>query len=116
MTLPVLEILPDKARYRARPRGRAITSRYDGSQGRYRRDYDGPAEVAVQWSANAAQYGELVGLYRDTLRNGSLPFTMDLVVEDGTPETQTVRFVPGSFRLSGIAGNQYTLTANLEVV
>ena len=116
MTLPVLEILPDTARYRARPAGRALRTRFDGAQSRYRRTYDGPPEVSVQWTLNAPQYDSIVDFYRTSLQNGSLPFTMDLIIEDGTPETHTARIVPGSFRLSGIAGTTYTVTAGLEVV
>ena len=116
MTLPVLEILPEKARYRVTPASRSLRTRFDGSQGRYRRDYDAAPLVSAEWLLDAPQYDTLVGFYRDTLKNGALAFSIDLIIEDGTPETHTVRVVPGSFTLGGIAGEQFTVRATLEVL
>ena len=116
MTLPVLELLPDRAAYRATQRGRALRTRFDGSQGRYRRDYDGPAVVRAQWTIDEQDYDRLVHFYISVLKNGALPFSIDLIVEDGTPETQTARIVPDSFRLRSVAGKTFTLAADLEVL
>ena len=116
MTLPVLELLPERAGYRTRPKGRVLRATYNGAQGRYRRTYDGPGEVRVQWALDAPQYDTIVGFYRDTLKNGALPFSIDLVMEDSTPETHTARIIPGTFRLRSIEGEEFTVTARLELV
>lgn len=109
-----MAIAPDKSGFIATPQGSALgvahASPWSKVGARPRaRGY----EVEVAWTVGPMDYMYLRAFHRLTA-SGSLPFLVDLPAGSAAPGEHVARFVPGSFRLSGISGETHTVTAVLE--
>lgn len=117
MTLPALLLPPDQANYATTIGETVIATKLDGGASRFRADQLNVAsQVAVQWDCNQKNYDYLMAFWRTSIANGSLPFTMDLILDYGKLETYTCRILPGTFGLTSTKGQQYIVGATLEVL
>lgn len=112
-----LIIPPNSASYSGKmSEGEVITVQLDGGASRYRRAQIGFVHnVTVEWTVNLAAYNYLCAFFRLATRMGSLPFTIDLILEGAALTTHTARFKPGTFGINGQEGQTYTVGAELEV-
>ncbi len=117
MTLTRLEILPQQASYAVTDGIQAVDQKLDGGLSRYRQDQlDPAAKIKCQWFCKAVQYSYLKAFYKTITKGASLPFLLDLILDDGTELTEhTAYFVPGTFKLTQVRGLTYVVSAELEV-
>jgi hypothetical protein len=88
----------------------------DGGRPKNRRDIlNASKRVSVEWILNTSEYDYIMAFYRTTTVSGSLPFTIDLVIDSQTRAVYTASFVPGSFQLASKAGDTFRVTADLDV-
>jgi hypothetical protein len=117
MPLPKLTLAPDQSGYTAGTAENEILSvKLDGGFSRYRRDQlRSTFNVDVQWTVGPVQYAYLRAFYRTAVNQAEEVFEIDLQADDPVMRTYEAHFVPGSFKLSAVTGNQYTVGASLEV-
>lgn len=109
-----LALAPDQQQYATAEGTRQVYSKLDGGLGRYRRDLlNGTYKVDVQWTVGDADFVYLNTFYR--VVEGVNPFLMDLILDAAVLTEHECRFIPGTFRLTSIKGEQYTVRAQLEV-
>jgi len=111
-----LLLIPESAGY-AVDRGQEVLSvKLDGGASRMRKDIIGAAfDVNVAWKLDPEQYDYLNAFFRTATARGSLPFTIDLVLDKTEYQTVTARFVPKTLKLTGQQGLSYFMSATLEV-
>lgn len=111
-----LLLLPTSSRYSADNGKGALFTELDGGAGRYRRDFDTPsAEIKAQWELKQSAYEYMQVFFRHTTQRGSLPFLLELVLEDAFLTEYTCRFKPETFKLTGVRGLNHTVQATIEV-
>lgn len=111
-----LTIPPNKEGYSVTGGTEVIGVQLDGGASRYRRDVIGAtSRVSVQWSLSQGAYDYMRAFYRTATVNGSAPFLVDLLMDEPQLTEHTVYFVPGSMKLSGVAGLTHYVSAELEV-
>lgn len=116
MSLTKLTIPPDSANYVITDGTEANRQQLDGGSGAYRRDIlNATAQVAVGWTVDENKYNYLRAFYRSVTEKGSLPFSIDLVLDYARLVTYTAHFIPGSFGTPRIQGATYVIGAMLEV-
>jgi hypothetical protein len=94
-----------------------LSTELDGGAGRYRLDKIGAVhQVSVQWQLTHKAYTYLMAFYRTEIDFGSLPFTISLSLDSGTPATYTAHIVPGTFKLDAYLIGLYQVSATLEVI
>lgn len=88
-----------------------------GSIGAYRRNYiNGSRFVDVTWQASKAMYAYLAQAYRAFVASGGAPFLCELFLDTANVlETRECRFVHGSFGLTGVRGETYSVKAQFCV-
>jgi hypothetical protein len=99
------------------------TSRIDlgGSVGRYRRDFVGSSyRVTCAWILSGDEYTYMRAFYNTASAEGSLPFTVDLILDKAVSdcccvERYTSYFIPETMRLNSKSGDIYYVSAELEV-
>lgn len=117
MPLPNLPLPPDQNGYQAQHGHSAISSKLDGGSSRFRADQLGAAfTVVVQWTLNLKNWNYLSAFYRTTTVFGSLPFTIDLMLDSGAMQTYTVHFLPDTFNLISQVGLTWVAGATLEAL
>jgi hypothetical protein len=111
-----LTLSPDTSGYSITDGKQAIRQQLDGGRGRYRQDIANPAiSVKCKWILNQVKYEYMRRFYHTTY-GGALPFTIDLLLDDGTVLTEvTANFIPGKFRVNNVKGTSYVVTAELEI-
>jgi hypothetical protein len=77
--------------------------------------YNTPSRVSVSWNVGAADYNYLVAFYFTAIREGALPFLMDVVLDDPLVRQLQAMLVPGSFVFDGVNGMTYRVRAEVEV-
>lgn len=93
-----------------------IRVQLDGGAGRYRRDLFGVSNlVNCQWLCTAEQYDYLKSFYR-VHSSGTIPFKAKLILDHSDMEYYECRFMPKSFRLDGVKGLSYSVSAVLEAL
>lgn len=91
-----------------------IRTQLDGGAGRYRKDIFGASDlVSCQWICDAGQYNYLRSFYRST-DSGSLPFKAKLIIDHADLQYYECRFIPKSFKLDGVKGLSYSVSATIE--
>lgn len=111
-----LSLVPQQAQYSVDAEEAAILRvQLDGGAGRYRRDLLGATQVVnVTWALDPGEYHYIQAFYRAVGR-GATPFLVDLILEGQELDEYTVNFLPGTFRLAGVSGLRYQVSASLEV-
>lgn len=112
-----LILTPDAEGYTSVDGNEVIGGPLAGGAGRYRRDKIGTNKiVTVTWTMNREEYQYWRAFFVTGTQNGSLPFTCDLLSEDGMgPVEHTCQFIPGSVSLPAQSGLTYVQQATLEV-
>lgn len=117
--MPTKFILPpEQASYSVQDGEETIRVALDGGAGRFRRDIlDATSRVRCTWLLTVAGYEYMRAFYKTATKSCSLPFLIDLQMDqvDGLTE-HTVHFIPGTMKLTKVAGLSYVVEADLEVV
>lgn len=117
MPLPNLPLPPDQNGYQPQWGQTAISVQLDGGASRFRADQLGAAfQVPVQWTVSKHNYEFLLAFYRTAIDYGTLPFTIDLLLDSGSMQTYTAHFVPSTFKLTSQSGFTWVVAATLEVL
>lgn len=107
---------PDQAGYSFRDRQETVSIALDGGLAKYRRDILGAATmVQVQWTLSESEYDYFRAFYKSITLSGSVPFLIDLAIDDAVIEEYTAYFVPESIRVISAGGLYMQVTAELEV-
>jgi hypothetical protein len=115
MALPKVEIPPDQDNFSLTDEADVLTVRLDGGASRYRLDKTGStSRCTVQWTTDRDGYTYLRGFYR-TVKNGALPFLIDLYYDESILTEHQAYFIPGSFKLARQYGYTFVVAAELEV-
>lgn len=114
-TLRELIIPPDQDGYSVEKSAESVIRiQLDGGAGRYRQDLFGVSDlVSCQWILDSSQYDYLQSFYR-LHSSGSMPFMVNLIVDHAELKPYECRFVPNSFKLTGVKGLAYFCAATLE--
>lgn len=114
-TLKELIIPPDQDGYSVEKSAESVIRiQLDGGAGRYRQDLFGVSDlVSCQWILDGNQYNYLQSFYRFH-SSGSMPFMANLIVEHAELKPYECRFMPNSFKLTGVKGLAYFCSATLE--
>lgn len=95
----------------------AIAIELDGGAPRVRRDKLGSAyTITVQWSVGPDDFNYLMAFWRTGTAEGSLPFLIDLLIDEAETGEYQATFVPGTFKLYSKSGLTYVLQASLSVI
>jgi hypothetical protein len=70
--------------------------------------------VTAKWKLNPTDY-KIFWLLYGRLRDCSLPFQVDLILDSSTPSECTARFLPGSVQVASKIGQYITIQATMEV-
>lgn len=115
MALPKCSIAPDASGYSYTPGTEVMAIKLDGGASRYERFITGATgRLSVQWTVKEKGYKYLRSLYIIT-ESGSLPFLIDLIIDEVEQTEHTVHFIPDTFRLTTKSGAAFIVTAELEV-
>ena len=117
MTLQFCYIPPDQNGYAFTDGKEVLSVQLDGGASRYRKDIlNANVNVTVQWTVDRDQYNFLRVFYKKRTESGSLPFMIDLYLDDPyTLTTHVAHFVPGTFGLKSQKGLSFVVGATLEV-
>lgn len=114
--MALLTLVPSQEGYSFSDRPMVNSVDLQGGLSRVRRDLlQANGDATVQWRCNKARYEALRAFYRATTENGSVPFELDLIVDDPDLTRHTVNWMPGTFQLAEMDGATYVVTAELEV-
>ena len=72
-----------------------------------------PHLVQVQWHTNADGFSYLLDFHNENL---AIPFEINLPIDSASLTEYSARFLPGSFQLTRVVGNRYSVSAGLEIV
>lgn len=116
MTLPKLELDIDASAYSWIVGNEILQAVVDGGPSRTRIDFIGaPSIASIQLVLIESEYQYLNAFYRLSISRGSLPFVMDMILDDAPLQEYQCTFVPGTFSLNGKSGDAFIVTAQLEV-
>lgn len=112
-----LLVRPESSSYNLTFGTEALRTELDGGRGRYRADILGASTMleGIEWKLDPDKYNYFMAFYRTETKRASLPFTMDLLVDNSELVTCDCNFVPGSVRLSQQSGITYIVSASIEV-
>jgi len=107
---------PDNSAYSVTDGIETVATQLDGGASRYRRDIMGStSRVMVAWNVGPAEYTYIRSFYKAVVASGSLPFEIDLLLDEPRLTTHKAYFRPGSMVLNSQKGLTYFVTAELEV-
>lgn len=107
---------PDNSSYSVTDGMETIATQLDGGASRYRRDVLGAtSKVMVAWTVGPDEYKYIRSFYRGITASGSLPFEIDLLLDEPELTPHKAYFRPGSLSLNGQKGYTYYVSAELEV-
>lgn len=110
-----LQLLPDSSSYNVKFGEGNISTRLSGGASRVRKDtVDNVHSINVGFNLNKEQYQYIMAFYRHITKRGALPFLMDLITDEGSPQTHKVQIVPNTFQLSEQAGHRYGISFTVE--
>lgn len=117
MVLPTLALVPESTTFSANVGDGVLSVKLDGGASRYRRNYIGSTyDVKCSWVLNKAQYEYMKAFYRTACNDGSTPFYLKMIFEDGELKPYKAYFKPKSLTTSGPdAGQVFNVSADFEV-
>lgn len=112
-----LKLHPDKSGYAVDlQNGETLEAMLDGGLPRVRLDVLNASKlVNVQWITDIQGYDYLNAFHRLKTRIGSLPFTIDLVLDISAVVEYTAQFKANSLKLTQQSGATYYVSAQLYV-
>lgn len=112
-----LNFAPDQARYSGDLAPNAITTPVEHGAARTRQDYIGGSSlVNVQWSVDPTQYQTIVSFFEGILSSGTMPFSIDLILNRSALHRYEAKLVADTLRVTSVRGLQRVLQAQLEVI
>jgi hypothetical protein len=117
MTLPHLLLVPDADSYDQAEGAEVVAVALGSGASLSRRDkVNAVRHVSVRWSMGQDGYRYFRAFYNTAIKKGTLPFTCDLLSEDGGGAVaQQCSFVPGSLSMPSQVGKTFVQSATLEV-
>lgn len=116
MTLPIFALTPNQSSYSIEGPTDTIQVKLDGGKSRFRRNVlDGTSNVTCSWTLEQVAYDYLWAFYRTAIGRGSLPFKINLILENSELQLYTATFLPNSLQLTGMEGLNYMVSGTLEV-
>lgn len=117
MALQKLNLLPSKAGYTVTESAEAVLrAKVGAGLPRQRLDFaSAPQQVAVTFSLDQGQYRYWRAFWRNGIAYGTLPFLIDLTIEDYELAEYEAMFVPGSVSLADVSGLRYQISGVLDV-
>lgn len=110
------KLSPDQTNYAIKEGKDTVMTELAGGRARYRRDLVGSSvEIEVQWTLNPTEYQYLRAFY-NYLNKGADAFIIDLLYETATMREYIAQFKPGTWKLSGVKGQTFTIRSTLEVM
>ena len=110
-------ILPERSSYAVTDGTTFLQTKLDGGASRFRRDkLDVARIVDISWMFDPNEYLYFTAFYNTVLADGSLPFTLDLILDHPYAEEHEAHFVQDTKKLSGQSGLRYNVTCQLEVL
>ena len=108
---------PNQSGYSVQDSIEVLQVELDGGAPRIRRDIVGSWPIVnVSWIFDRENFNYFREFYRLTTVSGSLPFLIDLLIDNADELTEHVaQFVPGSIALSQVSGQSYGVSANLRI-
>lgn len=117
MAIRTIALRPDKASYTQTPGNDVDSVKLDGGSSWYRLDSLGSARtVNVQWTCDADEYKYLMLFHKAGTTSGSLPFMVELLLDNPDLTMHEAHFVPDTFGLKSHTGLTYVVGATLEVI
>lgn len=115
MALPKLLLAPDQGGFSFDDAEDTISTKLDGGRSRVRRDIlGGVAKVNLTWSMKRSEFQYLRAFFNTTLKEGSLPFLLDLYMDTGELTEHECVFLPGTFGLRSVRGFSFTVSGTIE--
>lgn len=110
-------INPESSSYSVEDGPSFIGVKLDGGASRFRKDKIGSARnVEVSWVFDRNEYLYFTSFYNTTINEGSLPFLIELILDDPIPVLHQVHFLQDTKKLSNQKGHSYTVTGTLEAI
>lgn len=107
---------PDNSSYSVADGKSVVATQLDGGAMRYRRAMIGATStVACTWIVGPEGYKYIRAFFLAISRSGSLPFAIDLLLDQPELTEHKAYFIPDTMTLANQKGLQYTVTAKLEV-
>lgn len=118
MSLTKFLLPPNQASYSVTDGQESVSTKLDGGAARYRKDIlDATSAVKGTWLLTPAKFEYFRAFYKTVTRSASLPFLIDLILDEADNLVEhTAYFVPGTMKISGVAGLSYSIEADMEVV
>lgn len=111
-----LYVQPESAGYAVERGSEVLSVALDGGASKLRRDVlNASFKVNVSFVLDPTEYNYLNAFFRTATEHGSLPFEIDLILDNTTLTEYTARFVPDTFKLTAQKGLTYYVGAVLEV-
>lgn len=115
MALIKLNLAPDQSGYAVTDGTAVVSTALDGGAARYRKDIaNATAAVNVQWSLSPMEFRYLKTFFTLLIDKGANAFLLDLYLDSEELTEHECHFVPGTFKLTGQKGKQFTVGAQLE--
>lgn len=112
-----LALKPQQGTYKERPGTETWRIDLDGGRGRYRRDIIGASSrVTVSFPLDQFEFEYFNRFYNSVAKNCSLPFLIDLVLDDVVPSEYVAYFIPGTLEKSIAGGPNHVAVVDLEVI
>jgi hypothetical protein len=114
--MPKLNLCPLQNGYSFTLSEEAIATVLRGGKPRIRQDIIGAWKVVnVSWNLDMFKYDYFMAFYRSSINHGTLPFDIDLIVDNASLAEYTAQFIPGSISIPEISGGRRVITAQLFV-
>lgn len=108
-------IPPDKASYAVDDANAVIATTVASGATRYRKDMFGARpRINVQWTCDRDKYQYVRSFFRAIVDEGSLPFELDLIIDNPGLTRHECHFIPGSLKLTAHSGFTYIVSAQIE--
>ena len=110
-------IPPESESYSVKDGVSFVSVALEGGLSRRRADVINAASKAkVSWSFDRAEFDYFRAFFDTATMKGSLPFTLDLVVDKHYRQEYVCAFIEDTLELSEVSGHSYRVTAELEVI
>jgi len=117
MALQKLHLPPDQSSYSVGFSKESVSVKLDGGKSRFRLDKQGGVStVSVKWVCDQEQYQYLRAFYNTVSARASLPFLLDLYLDQPDLTEHKCNFVPGSMRLQSQRGYRFEVVASIEAL
>jgi hypothetical protein len=112
-----IQLTPTQASYSVEYGQTTVGTSFQSGRRRYRRDVINPNHtISVRWIVDPLGLQYLRSFFNTTLKGGSLPFLIDLIIDGGNLTEHEAHFIEDSLQVGEVNGNLSFVTAQLEAV